>query len=69
MRESNLANKITTFCKDYLFTQYKFLNKNWQKYDPDIENSLSLFVAKKNLGYKTDVRDYMNNYEDQLERI
>ncbi len=63
--EANLASITSISCKDYLFTRYKFLNKNWQKYDPENENSFLSFVAKKVLEYNADVRDYMNNYEDQ----
>jgi hypothetical protein len=60
---------ISNFSKDYLFTGYKFLNKNWQKYNPENEHSCSSFVAKKILEYNLDVRNYMDNYEDQWERI
>jgi hypothetical protein len=45
------------------------LNKNWQKYYLDNENSLSSFAAKKILEYNVDVRDCINNYEDKWERI
>ncbi len=45
------------------------MNQNWQKYDPENENSFSLFVAKKILEYNADVRDYMNNYESMGEDI
>jgi hypothetical protein len=60
---------ILTCCKNYLFTRYKFLNNNWQKYNLENENSFLLFVAKKILKYNANVRDYMNNYEDQWGRI
>jgi hypothetical protein len=67
--EANLTSITSNFSKDYLFTGYKFLNKNWQKFDPENEHSFLSFVAKKIVEYNADVRDFMNNYEDQWERI
>jgi hypothetical protein len=45
------------------------LNENWQKFDQENDHSFLLFVAKKIVEYNADVRAFMNNYEDQWERI
>jgi hypothetical protein len=45
--KATLANRITEFCKDYLFPKYKFLDENWQVCDLDNKNSLSSFVSTK----------------------
>ncbi len=37
--EGNLADKVTAFCKEYLFPQYKFLKEGWMDYDPENESS------------------------------
>jgi hypothetical protein len=44
--EANLTDKITEFCKDYLFPHYKFLKDGWQTYDPENDKSLCYFVGK-----------------------
>jgi hypothetical protein len=67
--EANMVSIISIFSKDYLFARYKFLIKKWQKFDPENEHSFLSIVAKKILEYNADVRDFMNNYEDQWERI
>jgi hypothetical protein len=60
--EANLASIISNFLKDYLFTRYKFLNKNRLKFDRENELSFLLFVAKKIVKYNAVVRGFMNNY-------
>ena len=45
--EGNLADKVTAFCKEYLFPQYKFLKEGWMDYDPENKNSFCVFVGNK----------------------
>ncbi len=33
--EAQLADKITEFCKDFLFPRYKFLKDGWKIYNPE----------------------------------
>jgi len=39
--EVNLSDRVSLFCRDYLFPRFKFLSDDWQKYDAENENSLS----------------------------
>ncbi len=61
--EVNLLDRVSLFCRDYLFPQFKFLSDNWQKYDAENENSLSYFVGAKMK------MNHMNIYEDLWERV
>ena len=45
--EVNLSDRVSLFCRDYLFPRFKFLSDDWQKYDAENENSLSYFVSKR----------------------
>ena len=61
--EVNLSDRISLFCRDYLFSRFKFLSDDWQKYDAENENSLSYFVGKRMK------MNSMNTYEDLWERV
>ena len=61
--EVNLLDRVSLFCCDYLFPQFKFLSDNWQKYDAKNENSLSYFVGAKMK------MNHMNRYKDLWERV
>ena len=61
--EVNLSDRVSLFCRDYLFPQFKFLSDDWQKYDAENENSLSYFVGKKMK------MNSMNRFEDLWERV
>ena len=61
--EVNLSDRISMFCRDYLFPRFKFLSDDWQKYDAENENSLSYFVGKKMK------MNSVNTYEDLWERV
>jgi len=61
--EVNLSDRVSLFCRDYLFPRYKFLSDDWQKYDAENENSLSYFVGKRMK------MNSMNRYEDLWERV
>jgi hypothetical protein len=61
--EVNLSDRVSLFCRDYLFPRFKFLSDDWQKYDDQNENSLSYFVGKKMK------MNHMNRYEDLWERV
>ena len=37
--EGNLADKVTSFCREYLFPRYKFLKDGWMDYEPENERS------------------------------
>ena len=69
--EATLASRITEFCKDYLFSKYKFLDENWQVCDLDNKNSLSSFVSTKMKDRNPHMRIVMTGakFEDQWERI
>ncbi len=45
--EAILANKVTRFSRDYMFSCYKFLKEGWQDYNPMNKKSLSYFVGRK----------------------
>jgi len=59
--EVNLLDRVSLFCRDYLFPCFKFLSDDWQKYDAENENSLSYFVGAKMK------MNRMNRYEDLWE--
>ena len=61
--EVNLSDRVSLFCRDYLFPRFKFLSDDWQKYDDQNENSLSYFVSAKMK------MNHMNRYEDLWERV
>ena len=63
-QEANLSERITSFCRDYLFPRYKFLKDGWEKYNPDRDDSLSSFIRRK----LPDDRQQVD-YEDQWERV
>jgi len=58
-----LLDRLSLFCRDYLFPRFKFLSNDWQKYDAENENSLSYFFGAK-MKMKR-----MNRYEDLWERV
>ena len=31
--EVNLSDRVSLFCRDYLFPRFRFLSDDWQKYD------------------------------------
>jgi hypothetical protein len=61
--EVNLSDRVSLFCRDYLFPRFKFLSDDWQKYDAENENSLSYFVGKRMK------MNSMNRYEDLWETV
>ena len=61
--EVKLLDRVSLFCRDYLFLRLKFLNDDWQKYDAENENSLSYLVGAKMK------MNRMNRYEDLWERV
>ena len=61
--EVKLLDRVSLFCRDYLFLRFKFLNDDWQKYDAENENSLSYLVGAKMK------MNRMNRYEDLWERV
>ena len=61
--EVNLSDRVSLFCRDYLFPRFKFLSDDWQKYDAENENSVSYFVGKRMK------MNSMNRYEDLWERV
>ena len=61
--EVNLSDRVSLFCRDYLFPRFKFLSDDWHKYDAENENSLSYFVGKRMK------MNSMNRYEDLWERV
>ncbi len=70
-QEAHLADKITEFCKDFLFPHYKFLKDGWKIFNLENEKSFSFFVGKNM------AKTYLNmriatkgtQYEDEWERI
>ncbi len=44
--EANLADRITEFCKEFLFSCNKFLKDGWKTFNPENEKSFSYFVGK-----------------------
>ena len=58
--DGNQADKVTPFCKEYLFPRYKFLKDGWMDYEPENERSFCFFVGQNNVsnvskhGYKDD---------------
>ncbi len=69
--EATMANRITEFCKDYLFPKYKFLDENWQVCGLDNKNSLSSFVSTNVKDQNPHMRIVTTGakFEDQWERI
>jgi hypothetical protein len=69
--EANLANKITEFCKDYLFPHYKFLKDGWQTYNPENDKSFCYFVGKNTANMYKNVRIVTTGmqFEDEWDRI
>jgi hypothetical protein len=69
--KATLVNRITEFCKDYLFPKYKFSDENWQVCDLDNKNSLLSFVSTKVKDQNLHMRIVMTGakFEDQWERI
>ena len=63
--ETNLmfSDQVITFRKEYLFPQFKFLNKGWVKYDNRDYKSFSSFV-KHHLPIRPD-KEFANEW-DQL---
>jgi hypothetical protein len=61
-KETNFADSVSTFVKEYLFPCYKFLKDRWMEYD-DGPDSLSLFLQGKiKIPEGAD-------YKDQWERV
>ncbi len=69
--KANLANKITEFCKDYLFPCYKFLKDGWQTYNPENNMSFCCFVGKNMANTYKNMRIEMTGtqFEDEWDRI
>jgi hypothetical protein len=44
--DTNLADKVVEFCKDFLFPCYKFLKDGWKSYEPESNKSFCYFVRK-----------------------
>ncbi len=66
-----MADKVTTFSRDYMFPCYKFLKEGWQDYDPTYEKSLSYFVGRKMADTYRSMRipTIGKEFEDQWERV
>ncbi len=66
-----MADKITEFCKDFLFPCYKFLKNGWKTFNQENKKSFSFFVGKNM------AKTYMNmriattgtQFEDEWDRI
>ncbi len=69
--EAILADKATTFSRDYMFPRYKFLKEGWQDYNPMNKKSLSYFVRRKMADTYRSMRIPMirREFEDQWERV
>ena len=39
--EKNFSESVDTFVREFLFPRYKFLKEGWQRYEPNMKNSLS----------------------------
>jgi hypothetical protein len=39
--EINFSKSVNTFVREFLFPRYKFLKEGWQRYEPNMKNSLS----------------------------
>ncbi len=66
-----MADKITEFCKDYLFPHYKFLKDGWQAYDPENNKSFCYFVGKNMANTYKNMRKVMmgTQFEDEWDKI
>ena len=62
--DANLADKITSWVKSFLFPRYKFLKNGWMVFSED-EESLSAFVRRHN--HQSIPRDA--DYKDLWERV
>ena len=60
--EVNLADRVSTWVKTYLFPRYKFLKDNWMDYSEE-ENSLNKFVQRKLK------MDRVENFEEAWDRV
>ncbi len=69
--EAKLADKITKFCKDYLFPHHKFLKDGWQAYNPENNKSFCYFVGKNMANTYKNMRNIMTGtqFEDEWDRI
>ncbi len=69
--EAILADNVTKFSRDYMFTHYKFLKEGWQDYNPMNKKSLSHFVGRKMVDTYRSMRIPMigREFEDQWERV
>lgn len=69
--EGNLADKVTAFCKEYLFPRYKFLKDGWMDYEPENERSFCFFVGQKmSLMYPNmRIRTIGNQFESEWNRV
>jgi hypothetical protein len=69
--EGNLADKVTSFCREYLFPRYKFLKDGWMDYEPENERSFCFFVGQKmSLIYPNmRIRTIGNQFESEWNRV
>jgi hypothetical protein len=69
--EAILANKVTTFTRDYMFPCYLFLKEGWQDCDPTNKKSLSYFFGRKMADTYRSMRipTIGREFEDQWERV
>jgi hypothetical protein len=61
-KETNSADSVLSFVKEYLFPCYKFLKDGWMEYDNGLENLLSFVQGKVKIPEGAE-------YKDQWERV
>jgi hypothetical protein len=59
------------FCKDFLFSFYKFLKDGWKSYEPENDKSLCYFVGKNMVNTYKNMRIATTGltFEDEWGRI
>jgi hypothetical protein len=69
--EANLADKVMEFCKNFLFSGYKFLKDGWTSYEPENNKSLCYFVGKNMANTYKNMRIATTGsmFEDEWDRI
>jgi hypothetical protein len=45
--EINFSESVNTFVREFLFPRYKFLKDGWQRYEPNMKNSLSSMCLRR----------------------
>jgi hypothetical protein len=69
--EANLTDKVTEFCKNFLFPCYKFLKDGWKSYKPENDKSLCYFVGKNMANTYKNMRiaTMGSTFEDEWDRM